>query len=120
MIGQPNATITIPVLGNPTFDPYTGEPVFPVTSNNSVLATLEETSAPRELPLAGVNNPIAYLEGRIEGFPPVELKEGQYYDIAITLQNQIKFCRFYIVASPSSRMGLDDFFGKAIAGYLTE
>ena len=120
MIGQPNATITIPVLGNPTFDSYTGEPVFPVSSTKSVLATLEETSPPRELPITGVNNPIAYLEGRIEGFPPVELIEGQYYDIAITLQNQIKFCRFYIVASPSSRMGLDLFFGKAIAGYLTE
>lgn len=120
MIGQPNATITVSVLGEPTLDSYTGEPVFPVTSTSSVLATLEETSPPRDLSLTGVNNPISYLEGRIEGFPPVELIEGQYYDIAITLQNQIKFCRFYIVASPSSRMGLDSFFGKAIAGYLTE
>lgn len=120
MIGLPNATITIPILETPTFSPYTGEPVFSVSTTKSVSVTLEETSPPRELSLTGIDNPIAYLEGRIDGDAPSELIEGQYYQINITLQNQSKNCRFYLVASPSSRMGLDSFFGKAIAGFLTE
>ena len=121
MIGLPNAVISVPSLTSaPIFDPYTGDPVFTPVSVSTVNATLEETSPPRESSLPGVDNPIAYLEGRIEGFPTVYPKEGEYYPISITLQNQIKECRFYVMATPSSRLGLDDFFGKAISGYLTE
>lgn len=121
MIGLPNAVISISTLtSDPIFDPYTGEPAFTPVSVSEVNATLEETSPPRDLSLSGIDNPIAYLEGRIEGFPSITPKEGEYYPISITLQNQIKECRFYVMASPSSRLGLDSFFGKAIAGYLTE
>lgn len=120
MIGTPNAEIKVVAMEATNYDPYTGEPVFAVASVSTVSAVLEETSPPKELNLSGVDNPIAYLEGRISGTPTINLKEGNFYGITTTLQNQIKTCRFYVVASPSSRMGLDSFFGQFIAGFLTE
>jgi hypothetical protein len=122
MIGLPNATITIPVV--PTepigFDPYTSEPLFGTLTNKTVAVSLEEKNAPRELNLPGVDTAIAYLEGRISGTAPSELTANNFYDINITLQNQILVARFYVVATPSSRLGLDSVFGKAISGWLVK
>jgi hypothetical protein len=121
MLGLANATITIPVNpSTPTsFDPYTGEPAFTGTTYKTVRATLEETTPPKDLSLPGVDNPLAYLEGRILDNLPDELKPNLYYNITISLQTGVKSARFYVVSTPVSRLGLDVLFGKAIAGWLT-
>ena len=122
MIGLPNATIKVPVI--PTepidFDPYTGEPRFGTITYDTVNAALEEKTAPRELNLPGVDSAIAYLEGRIQGTPSTKLTANNFYEITITLQNQTLEARFYVVATPTSRLGLDSVFGVAIHGWLVK
>lgn len=122
MIGLPNATIKVPVIPTePTgYDPYSGEPQFGSITLDTVNVVLEEKNAPRELNLPGVDSAIAYMEGRIQGTPSTKLTANNFYDITITLQNQTLEARFYVVATPTSRMGLDSVFGAAIHGWLVK
>lgn len=122
MLGFPNATITVVTEGNTItgYDPYTGEPIIEAGSTYQIEASLEEKSQPREIELPGVNQPLAYLEGRIKDNPPTQLKAGYFYPISINLQNETKSARLYVVQTPTSRLGLDATFGKAIAGWLVD
>lgn len=120
MLGLPNAIIKVPV-SSPipvSFDPYTGEPIFSPITYETVNAALEEKTPPREHNLPGQDTAIAYLVGRIQGTPPSGLTARNFYDITITLQNQTLQARFYMVATPKSRLGLDSIFGAAIYGWL--
>ena len=122
MLGLPNATIKVPVI--PTepigFNQYTGEPQFGTITYDTVNAALEEKTAPRELNLPGVDSAIAYLEGRIQGTLSTKLTANNFYEITINLQNQTIEARFYVVATPTSRLGLDSVFGVAIHGWLVK
>lgn len=120
MIGIPNATIKVPIIPTePTgFDQFTGEPIFGAITIETVSVALEEKTPPREINLPGVDSTVVYLEGRIEGTPSVRLTANNYYEISITLQNQTLESRFFVVATPKSRLGLDSVFGTAIHGWL--
>lgn len=120
MLGIPNAIIKVPVSPSEpvSFDPYTGEPIFSLLTFETVNATLEEKTPPKEQSLPGQDTAIAYLAGRLKGKAPTGLKARNFYDITISLQTQTLEGRFYLVATPKSRLGLDSVFGTAIYGWL--
>lgn len=122
MIGIPNAILNVPITPSEPigFNQYTGEPIFSPITYEAVNAALEEKSPPKEVTLPGVDTAIAYMEGRISKTPSTHLTANNYYDITITLQNQVLSARFYVVATPSSRLGLDSLFGTAIHGWLVK
>jgi hypothetical protein len=121
MLSQTNAVITIATANpEPTgWDEVTGQPIFSPGNTIQLKAFLENKKEPQEKHLPGVDNPIAYLEGRIETTIP-ELKIRQFYPITINLQNQIYNARFYLLGTTLGGFGLESYFGTAIAGYLLE
>jgi hypothetical protein len=121
MISQTNAVITVDATASdPTgWDEVTGQPIFAADSTVNLRAFLENKKDPQEKHLPGIDNPIAYLEGRIES-APATLKIRQFYPITIKLQNQCYDARFYLLGTTMGGFGLEQYFGVAIAGYLVE
>lgn len=121
MLSQTNATITVST-SNPEpieWDMVTGQPIFGEATSIILPAFLENKKDPQERSLPGIDNPIAYLEGRIESVP-LGFKIKQFYPITITLQNQSYEARFYLMGTTIGGFGLETYFGVAIAGYLLE
>jgi hypothetical protein len=121
MLSQTNATITV-AMSNPEpigWDMVTGQPIFGESESVELSAFLENKKDPQERSLPGVDNPVAYLEGRIEAIPD-GFKIKQFYPISIKLQNQIYNARFYLMGTTIGGFGLESYFGVAIAGYLVE
>lgn len=122
MFYKPNATLTTKSLQGtqPTgFDPVTGEPIFG-TSSVSVSASLEEAAKPIEVAFPGIDGSYTYLEGRCVSPKtlPTEFKPHTVVDIEYTSQGGVIAGKFYICTTLSSRLGLESYFGNAIAGFL--
>jgi len=120
VINKPNATILIPIPSTTATgtDPISGLPIYGEGTTKKVSAFLEEKKPPTIYSLPGTDNPIAYLEGRIVGSPPVGLKADFFYPITIKLQNESVSRHFYVCETTSGGLGLEVFFGTAIKGFL--
>ena len=122
MINTPNATILISIpsttaTGTGT-DPITGLPIYDVAKTIKVPVWLEEKKTPTIYNLPGVDNPIEYMEGRVQGTPPAGLKADYFYPITIKLQNESVSKRFYVTETATGGLGLESLFDVAIKGFL--
>lgn len=98
------------------FDEETGQPIIEVTTSE-IDCYLEQVRPQSDFNLPGVNNPIAYLEGRIKG--NATLTPNQFYPLTITLQTGETSGRFYLLATPICGLNLNSYFGGAfISGWL--
>lgn len=121
MFGKANATITYAIASTePTgFSEVTGQPIFG-TVTGTVTASLEEESDPSVYNLAGVENIVCKLSGKLinPSKMPTGLIAHAYYDIAIDLYGEIKIGRFYLLPVAVSRLGVDSILGQRIEGVL--
>lgn len=122
MLYRTNATLTTKsTTGNtPTgFDPVTGEPIFG-TQTVTLSASLEEASEPQEIAYPGIDASATYLEGRCidPKSLPSAFKPHILCDIEYRSQGDFIRGKFYILPTVNSRLGLESYFGGAIAGFL--
>lgn len=119
---QQNALLTYTTDSDqPTgFDPVTGAPIFGKTKTE-VKASLEEVSRPKQDTLPGVDETSIYLEGRASKprYLPSEFKTRRFIDLTLDKgeQGHMKG-KFYLLPKNRSRLGLESYFGDAIAGFL--
>lgn len=101
------------------FDPVTGEPIFS-QSEIVVFCSLEETSKPQEIVYPGIDSSATYLEGRCINPKslPVAFKAHTTVDIEYETQTGTLKGKFYLLPTVNSRLGLEQYFGGAVAGFL--
>lgn len=115
------ATLVITESGSsPTgFDPSTGAPLFG-SSETLIAVSIEDTKPPTTETLPGLENVLAYIEGRCLESLPEGVTVPARAQIELELSGQVKRLQFYSVPQTISRLGLDKIFGQPIAGYLID
>jgi hypothetical protein len=121
MFGLPNARISYAIASSePTgWDEVTGLPIFG-NSTGTITASLEVETDPSIYNLQGVENIICKLAGKIikPSKMPSKLIAHAFYDLEIDLYGETKTGRFYLLPTPTSRLGVDKVLGQRIEGVM--